>query len=429
MLDIRQKDICDIVSHIFYLLPNDVQEAFKLSDPVFEYIPASFDMKKSIKRREEFRRSIPNQIPDLSASSHLFPLSNKEVSINIEEKISKALRLINNRGCKSHKNLSRDDLLYLVRVWGFFSEKSDGTNVFYRYFSQDLENVLMTNPLKKIDTYQGMIFHFRADTDMFKIKKGICIRRLYPWEYSEFSVEMLQMSTPFNKIPSLETLAEANFILEVNSNVLKSHDEWGRLRNLRGIVDIISVAAKGHVWAPLFMNRKKGLIQWNEGIRGRDFSGLVGIVSSEQTPTFINRVRRGMKLRTNTVFNFVCRSLRQEEEDYGFEFRLVRLFSSLEKLLGSSGVGCGMRLAWLLEKDPTQRKNIFEDFESIKKLRNKIIHQVILYDLMTSKEQSNTLTVIDRLHDWVFGVLTHFIDSNLSLKNWQMKLNDKLFGG
>ncbi|MBU2617176.1 MAG: hypothetical protein KKI07_00660 [Euryarchaeota archaeon] len=428
MSDIGQKDIRNILSQIFYLLPNDIQEAFKLSNPVFEYISASFNMEKSIKRGEEFRRSIPNQIPDFSASSHLFQLSNKELSTNMEEKISKALRLINSRTCKSHKKLSRDDLLYLVRVWGFFSEKSDELNIFYQYFPQDLENVLMTNPLKKIDTYQGMIFHFRADTDMFKIKKGICIRRLYPWEYSESSVEILQMRTSF-KIPALKTLAETNFILEVNSDVLKSHDEWAHLHDLRGIVDIISVEAKGHVWIPLFINRKKGLIQWNEGIKGKDFSGLVGIVSGEQTSTFINRVRMGMKLRTNTVFKSVCRSLRQEEEDYGFEFRLVRLFSSLEMLLGSPGVGCGMKLAWLLGKDPTQRKNIFKYFKSIKDLRDNIIHQVLLYDLMTSKEQSNTLRSIDKSHDWLFDVLTHFLDRKLSLEDWQMELNGELFGG
>ena len=348
---------------------------------MFEYISASFDMEKSIKRKEEFRGSIPNQIPDFSASSHLFGLSSKELSTNLEEKISKALRLINSRRCKSHEKLSRDDLLYLVRVWGFFSEKEEGMDTFYRYYSQDFENVLATNPLRKIDTYQGIIFHFRADDNMFNIKRGICIRRLYSWEYSELIVEMLKMRG-FSKIPALETLAEANYILEVNSNILKGDDDWARLDDLRGIGDIISVAAKGHIWAPLFIIRKRGLTQWNEGIRGRDFSGLVAIVSAEQTPTFINHVRKGMKLRTNTAFRSVCRSLRQEEEDYGFEFRLVRLFSSLERLLGSPGVGCGMKLAWLLGKDPTQRKDIFEDFKSIKDLRDNIIHQILLYDLI-----------------------------------------------
>lgn len=428
MSDKEQRDICDILLQIFYLLSDDIQEAFKLSNPVFKYIPATFDMKESIKRAEEFKRTIPKEVPDLSVSSLLFQLSNTELSTKIEEKISEAIRLINSRRCKSHKKLSRDDILYLVRVSGFFSEKEEGMDTFYRYYSQDFENVLTTNPLRKMDTYQGMIFHFRADDNMFNIKKGICIRRLYPWEYSELIIEMLEMRG-FPKIPALETLAEANYILEVNSNILKGDDDWTCLHDLRGIVDIISVVAKGHVWVPLFMIRKKGLTQWNEGIKGRDFSGLVGIISDKQTPTFIKHIRKGLSLRNNTVLMSVSRSLRQEEEDYGFEFRLVRLLSSLEMLMGSPSVGCGMRLAWLIGKEQEERKSIFETFENVKDLRDKIIHRVLLYDLMTSEEQSNTLRSIDKLHDWLFDALTHFLESNLSLKDWQRDLNVKLFGG
>lgn len=427
MADVTPRAICDMLSQILHLIPEEAQETFKLSKPEFMYIPASYDIKKSIQRIKEFKKSIPRQAPNLSASSFLFWLSKMNLSTEVEKNISKALKLINSQICEHHKRLSRDDLLYLVRIWGFFSEKSNGVDEFYRYYSKELENILMTNPLKKMNTYQGILFNFRADNDRFYIKRGLCIRRLYPWEYSELIVEMLKMRDWF-KLPALETLAEANFILEVDSNILKGKDDWARLHDLRKIVDIISVASKGHVWAPLFMFRRKDLIQWHEGVRGKDFSGMVGIIPAEQTPIFMNRVRRGLKIRDNIVFRTVCRSLRQEEEDYGFEFRLVRLFSSLEMLLGSPGVGCGMKLAWLLGKEPRQRKNIFEEFKKIKGLRDKIIHEVLLYDLMTSREQSETLSSIYKLHNWLFNVLANFLDCNLPLKDWQNNLNLKLFG-
>ncbi|MCW3985305.1 MAG: hypothetical protein NWE91_02710 [Candidatus Bathyarchaeota archaeon] len=99
------------------------------------------------------------------------------------------------------------------------------------------------------------------------------------------------------------------------------------------------------------MIQKGALTQWNEGVKGSDFSGSIGVVRTKQKSIFMNRVRKGLGIRNNTVFESVCRSLRQEE-DYGLEFRLVRLFSSLEMLVGPSGIGCGMRIAWLLEKEP-----------------------------------------------------------------------------
>lgn len=428
MSDRAQKDIWDTLSGVFSSLSGDAQMAFKFSNPKFEYIPASFDIEKAIRRKEEFEKSIPRPLPNLLEIFSISELFDREVSANIEKNITDALKLINSKTRRPHKKLSREDLLYLVRIFGFFSEKNNGAEMFYKYYSEDLESVLMTNPLRKIDTYQGVVFHFRADDDTFKIKEGIYIRRLYPWEYTELIVEMLKMRNVI-RIPASETLAEANFILEINSKFIRGDDYWARLLDLRRFVDIISVAAKGHVWVPLFMIRKQGLIQWNEGIKGRDFSGLVGVISHEQTPSFINRIKKGLNLRNNTIFESASRSLRQEEEDYGFEFRLVRLFSSLEMLLGSPGVGCGMRLAWLLGKDQKQRKVIFKDFEEIKDLRDKIVHKVLLYDLMASGEKSKTLHSIDKLHDWLFDALAHFLDSDFSLKDWQESLNLKLFGG
>ena len=141
-----------MLSQILHLIPEEAQETFKLSKPEFMYIPASYDIKKSIQRIKEFKKSIPRQAPNLSASSFLFWLSKMNLSTEVEKNISKALKLINSQICEHHKRLSRDDLLYLVRIWGFFSEKSNGVDEFYRYYSKELENILMTNPLKKMNT-------------------------------------------------------------------------------------------------------------------------------------------------------------------------------------------------------------------------------------------------------------------------------------
>jgi len=288
----------------------------------------------------------------------------------------------------------------------------------------------MTNPLNKVGVYRGIIFHFRADNDFFNITREVCVRRLYPWEYAELISEILkERNVSVFRIPALETLAEANFILEVDSSILRGGDDWAWLRDLRRIVDVIAVASKGHIWSPVFMiHMGQGSIKWVEGVKGSDFSGLIGVVSREQTSVFINRVKNGLTIRNNTIFESVCRSLRQEEESYGFEFRLVRLFHSLEKLLGSQDIECGMKLAWLIGADSTQRKNIFEEFKRMRNLRNEIIHRVLLYDLMTSKQQSDTLNYIDKLHDWLFDALVDFLDSNLPLKDWQKYLKNKLFG-
>jgi len=329
---------------------------------------------------------------------------------------------------KQHRKLSIDDLLYLARVWDYFSQRREGVDDFYGYYTNELDRILKTNPIGNTDTYQGVAFHFRADDDVFEIKKGISIRRLYPWEYSELILEILQMKRSWTKLPALETLAEANFVLEVSQTVLRGDDDWARLEDMRTIVNIISVASKGHVWIPLFKIRRNGLIRWDEGVRGSDFRGLIGIVPIEQTSVFVNRVRRGLDVRDNSIIKSVNRSLRQEEDDYGLEFRLVKLFSSLERLMGSPGTGCGMKLAWLLGEKPLQRKRIFEEFENIKKLRDRIIHEVRLYDSMSTKEQSDTLDSIHKLHDWLFDAIVNFLDSRFAVKDWQDDLTTKLFG-
>lgn len=416
-----------MLSRILHSMPKAAQEAFKPSEPKFRYIPASYDIKKSTQRTKEFKKSIPHRTPDLPISYFLFRLS-KELPATIRHEVAKALKILNKQLSKYHKPLSMNDILYLVRVWAFFSDKSNGVDEFYGYYSRELEKILITNPLNKMDIYQGVLFHFRADDDRFEIKKGICIRRFYPWEYSEQILEILKAGH-WLKPPALETLAEANFILEVDSSVLKGNDDWAKLHDLRRLVDIISVASNGHVWTPFFMIRKGTSTQWNEGVIGRDFSGLIGVVPAQQKSFFINRVSKGLGIRNNTVFESVCRSLRQEEEGYGFEFRLVRLFSSLEILLGSPGIGCGMKLAWLLGKEPKLRKKIFEEFKDVKDLREKIIHEVLLYDLMTSRQKSYTLNSIDRLHDWLFNAIADFLDHKISLKKWQESLSAKLFGG
>jgi len=427
MVNITAVDTCNMLSRILRSMPKEVQEAFKLSEPKFRYIRASYDMQKSIQRTKEFKESIPHQAPDLLASDFLFRLS-KELPETIRHEIAKALKIFNEQLSKYHKQLSINDMLYLVRVWAFFSEKSDGVDGFYRYYSKELEKILITNPLNMTDIYQGVLFHFRADDDRFDIRKGIQVRRLYPWEYSEQVLEILK-ARHWLKPPALETLAEANFILEVDSSVLKGKDEWAWLHDLRRVVDIISVASNGHVWTSFFMVHKGALTQWNEGVRGSDFSGLIGVVPTPERLVFVNRVRKGLDIRNNSVFESVCRSLRQEEENYGLEFRLVRLFSSLEMLIGSPGIGCGIRLSWLLEKEPKQRKRIFEEFKHAKDLREKIIHEVLLYDLMTSRQKSCTLDSIDRLHNWLFKAIADFLDHKISLKNWQKGLSAKLFGG
>lgn len=427
MVDITPTEICDMLSRILHSMPKKVQDAFRLSEPKFTYIPASYDVEKSMQRLKEFKESISDQSPDLPASAFLFQLSS-ELPTNIRNNVDKTLKILNNQVSKYNKPLSTNDLLYLVRVWAFFSEKSNGVDEFYRYYSRELEKILTTNPLNKMNICQGVLFHFRADDDRFGIKKGICVRRFYPWEYSEQILEILK-ARHWLKPPALETLAEANFILEVDSAVLKGNDDWAQLHDLRRLVDIISMASNGHVWTPFFMIQKGGLTRWNEGVKGSDFSGLIGVVQAKQKSIFIDRVRKGLDIRNNPVFESVCRALRQEEEDYGFEFRLVRLFSSLEILVGSPGIGCGMKLAWLLGKEPKLRENIFEEFKNIKGLREKIIHEVLLYDLMTSKEKSDVLNSIYRLHDWLFNAITDFLNSSLPLKNWQNDLSAKLFGG
>lgn len=427
MADITPTEICDMLSQILHSMPKEVQYAFRRSEPKFMYIPASYDMEKSMQRIKEFKESIPDQTPDLPASSFLFQLS-RELPTTIRNNVDNTLKILNNQVSECNKPLSTNDLLYLVRVWAFFSEKSNGVDEFYRYYSRELEKILTTNPLNKMDIYQSVLFHFRADDDRFDIKKGICIRRFYPWEYSEQILEIVK-ARHWLKPPVLETLAEANFILEVDSSVLKGNDDWAQLHDLRRLVDIISVASNGHVWTPFFMIQKRVLTRWNEGVKGSDFGGLIGVVPAKQKSIFINRVRKGLDIRNNSVFESVCRSLRQEEEDYGFEFRLVRLFSSLEILVGSPGIGCGMKLAWLLGKEPKLRKKIFEEFKEVKGLREKIIHEVLLYDLMTSEEKSDVLNSIYRLHDWLFNAIADFLDSGLPLKNWRKDLGAKQFGG
>jgi len=186
-----------------------------------------------------------------------------------------------------------------------------------------------------------MIFLFRADDDRFDINSGVSIRRLYPWEYSELVIEINQFRYQHRQpFFSLQTLAEANFILEVKKTFLKSKDE--RL-DFERIVDVVSVSSKGHSWVPIFVMRESDQTTWIEGVIGQQV-GKVGIVPTEQSPNFIKRLKKGLAIRNQAIFKSVCRSLRQEEEDYGFEFRLVKLFSSLEKLLGSPGVGGGMKL-------------------------------------------------------------------------------------
>lgn len=420
-------EICDVLSQILDRLPKDVQEAFKLSKPEFAYIHADYDAEKFLKRREKFQKSMPNQIPDFTASNFLFQLS-KNLSANVKEMITKAIGILTTQKNKDTRRYSTEDVLYLVRIWAFFSEKKEGVKEFDRYYSRELENILRFKPLSQGKVYQGIVFAFRADSDLFKIKKGIRIRRLYPWEYTEWILKLLKTefpSSPF-KIPAHDTLAQANFILEINLDVLKGKDQWEKLRDFRTIVDIISVAAKGHAWVPLVEIQKKGF--WVEGVKGRDFSGRIGVVPSNQTPNFIKHARRGLDIRNNTVFKAICRSLRQEEEEYGFEFRLVRLFHSLELLLGAPGIGGGMRLAWLLGTEPDQRNQIFEEFMDIKDLRDKITHEVLLYDLMTRKKKSNTLSFIKKLHDWLFESLAKFLYTKHSLKEWKAYLGRKLFG-
>lgn len=427
MTNMTPGEICGILLSILRSMPEEAQEAFKLSEPKFRCIPASYDMKKSIQRIQEFKESIPHQAPDLTASDFLFRLS-KGLPDTIRHEVAKALKILNKQLIKSHKPLSTNDILYLVRVWAFFSKKSNGVDQFHTYYSRELEKILTTNPLSMVDIYQGVLFHFRADDDRFDIMKGIRIRRFYPWEYSEQILEILK-ARHWLKPPALETLAEANFILEVDPTILKGNDEWAKLHDLRRLVDIISVASSGHVWTPFFMIRRGASTQWNEGVKGRDFSGSIGMVPTQQKSIFIKRARRGLDLRLNTVFESVCRSLRQEEEDCGFEFRLVKLFSSLEMLVGSPGIGCGMRLSWLLGKEPKLREKIFEEFEGAKNFREKIIHEVLLYDLMSSTQKSYTLNSIHRLHDWLFNTIADFLDHKISLKGWQKSLSAKLFGG
>lgn len=424
--DTASAELCDIISRILHSLPREAQEAFKLSEPKFSYIPSSYDVKKSIQRTKELKESFPHRVPDLPASHFLFQLS-KDASATIRPEVAKAIESLNRKLAKYHETLSMNDILYLARVWAFFSEKNNGRTQFQRYYSRELKKILMTNPLNNINVYQGVLFHFRADDDRFDIKKGIYIRRLYPWEYSEYILEILR-ARHWLRPPALETLAEANFILEVEPSVLGGNDDWAGLHDLRRLVDIISVASKGHVWTPYFMIRKGALTQWNEGVRGSDFSGLIGVIPAKQKSIFMNRVRKGLDLGNNVNFESVCRSLRQEE-DYGFEFRLVRLFSSLEILVGSTGMGCGMRLAWLLGKEPKLREEIFKEFMGVKKLRDKIIHKVLLYDLMTSEQKSDTLNSIERLHNWLFDAIAGFLDHKISLEKWQDDLSAKLFGG
>jgi hypothetical protein len=427
MADITPSEICSMLSMVLESMPREVQAAFKMSEPKFMHIPTSFDMEKSIQRLKEFKESIPDRVPDLLASSFLFRLS-RELPTTIRNHVDKTLKILNGQVSEFSKQLSTNDLLYMVRVWAFFSEKSNGVSEFCKHYWKEMNEILKTNPSNKTSIYQCILFHFRADDDRFDIKKGICIRRLYPWEYSEQILEILK-ARHWLKPPAFETLADANFILEVDSSILEGKDDWAKLHDLRRLVDIISVASKGHIWTPFFTLQKETFTQWNEGVKGSDFSGLIGAVPHKQKSIFINRIRKGLGIRSNSVFESVCRSLRQEEEDYGLEFRLVRLLSSLEILVSSPGIGCGMKLSWLLAKEPKLRKEIFEEFKHIKDLREKIIHQVLLYDLMTLKEKSDVLNSIHRLHDWLFNAMEDFLDSGFTLKNWQKDLSIRLFGG
>lgn len=145
--DISQNDICNILSDILYSLPEkDEKKYFRISNPKFIKIPASFDINESIQWLKEFEESFPTDPYNPYFKFVYSYLYNNYFSPDIEEKISKAMKLINSK--KIHK-ISRNDLLYLVRIWAYFSEKDDGINEFYRYFSQEYENILMTNPLKK----------------------------------------------------------------------------------------------------------------------------------------------------------------------------------------------------------------------------------------------------------------------------------------
>jgi len=83
----------------------------------------------------------------------------------------------------------------------------------------------------------------------------------------------------------------------------------------------------------------------------------------------------------------------------------------------------------LLEENMEKRKNIYEDFMKIKKFRDNIIHNVLLYDLMTFGQKSKTFDYIDKLEDWIFNALEDFLDSERSFNEWQKKLADKLFCG
>jgi len=50
------KDICDILSRILDMLPDEIQEAFKLSKPSFAYISTAYDAKKHLQRVQEFKK-------------------------------------------------------------------------------------------------------------------------------------------------------------------------------------------------------------------------------------------------------------------------------------------------------------------------------------------------------------------------------------
>jgi len=420
-------EIFAILSRVLTSLPDETHEAFKLCKPEFALIPANYNAEQFLQRFEKFKKSLPDRIPNISASHHMFLLS-KDTPSAIKKVIDLAVEALTAQTGEYSRRFSKDDLLYLVRIWAFFSRRKDGPNEFSRYWSEELENILKFSPLSRTDVFQGVLFHFRADGDLFDLAEGIQIRRLYPWEYSEMVLEILEMREGLFRIPALETLADANFVLEVSSDTLIGDDRWARLHDLRRIVDVISAASKGHTWAPILVIRRNGSSQWLEGVKGADFSGLVGVVTTKQASAFISRVRKGLTIRDNPAFESVCRSLRQEEEDYGFEFRLVKLFHSLEKLLGGPEIDCGMRLAWLLGRDSSQRKSIFEEFKHIRELRNDIVHRVLLYDLMTSEERSDTLNSIRELHDWLFDALADFLDAKLSLGDWQDCLKSKLFG-
>ena len=49
------KDVCDVLSHVLDMLPDEVQEAFKLSKPSFAYISTAYDAEKHLQRVQEFK--------------------------------------------------------------------------------------------------------------------------------------------------------------------------------------------------------------------------------------------------------------------------------------------------------------------------------------------------------------------------------------